>query len=290
MLDLLSHLLIIGLATAVEPVQVLTFIAVLSSTHGVRSGWAFLAGWLTSLLTVAFLTWVAAARISEYASDGTQRRGGRQATLSVEVVVGFCLLLYALYRVRRRPGPVNPSRLGAPGATLTTTHAAVVGLLIPPWPLIIAGAADVLRSDVGVTRSSSPWCCSSPLPRRRSRQCSGGQYDRRNPRWIILRVCGHGWNPTQSISSRSSPCSSVFGCSCTAFDAGERWTERNPPTTLPSFGRSRSQSGNSSVSMVCWAAVVYRDPAMVLRLISAPSCSHRALDGSQSERAMFSSR
>ncbi len=153
MLDLLSHLLIIGLATALEPVQVLTFIAVLSSTHGIRSGWAFIAGWLMSLLTVAFLTWVAAARISQYASDMSQRRGVRKATLIVEVVVGLCLLLYALYRLRRHPGPVNPSRLGAPGTTLTTTHAAVVGLLIPPWPLIIAGAVDVLRSDVGVAQS-----------------------------------------------------------------------------------------------------------------------------------------
>ena len=153
MLDLLSHLLIIGLATAIEPVQVLTFIAVLSSTHGIRSGWAFLAGWLVSLLTVATLTWVAAARIAGYASDVSHRRGVRQATLIVEVIVGFCLLLYAFYRVRRHPGPVRPSRLGAPGSTLTTTHAALVGLLIPPWPLIIAGAADVLRSDVGVARS-----------------------------------------------------------------------------------------------------------------------------------------
>ncbi len=153
MLDLLSHLMIIGLATAVEPVQVLTFIAVLSSTHGIRSGWAFIAGWLTSLLTVAFLTWVAAARISQYASDMTQRRGVRKATLIVEVIVGLCLLVYALYRVRRHPGPVHPSRIGAPGTTLTTTHAAVVGLLIPPWPLVIAGAVDVLRSDVGVTQS-----------------------------------------------------------------------------------------------------------------------------------------
>ena len=137
MLDLLSHLMIIGLATALEPVQVLTFIA----------------GWLTSLLTVTFLTWVAAARISQYASDMTQRRGVRKATLIVEVVVGLCLLVYALFRVRRHPGPVHPSRIGAPGTTLTTTHAAVVGLLIPPWPLVVAGAVDVLRSDVGVTQS-----------------------------------------------------------------------------------------------------------------------------------------
>lgn len=153
MLDLLSHLLIIGLATALEPVQVLTFIAVLSSTHGIRSGWAFIAGWLASLLTVALLMWVASARISQYASDVSQRRGVRQATLIVEVVVGSCLLLYALNRVRRHRGPVRPSRLGAPGTTLTTGHAAVVGLLIPPWPLIIAGAVDVLRSDIGVAQS-----------------------------------------------------------------------------------------------------------------------------------------
>lgn len=153
MSDLLAHLLIIGLATAVEPVQILTFIAVLSSTHGTRSGWAFLAGWLTSLVTVALLTWVAAARITQYASDVSNRRGVRRTTLIVEIVVGFCLLFYALYRVRRHPGPVRTSRLGRPDSTLTTTHAAVVGLLIPPWPLIIAGAVDVLRSGVGVARS-----------------------------------------------------------------------------------------------------------------------------------------
>ena len=36
---------------------------------------------------------------------------------------------------------------------MTTTHAALVGLLIPPWPLVAAGALDVVRAEVGVTRS-----------------------------------------------------------------------------------------------------------------------------------------
>lgn len=150
MVDLLLHLIVLGLATAIEPVQVLTFIAVLSSTHGIRSGWAFIAGWIASLLGVAVLTWVASARIARYASDVSQQRGVRRGTLVVEIVVGVCLVAYAAYRIRRHPGPVHPSRLGAPGTTLTTTHAAFVGLLIPPWPLVIAGAVDVLRADVSI--------------------------------------------------------------------------------------------------------------------------------------------
>lgn len=153
MVDLLLHLIVLGLATALEPVQVLTFIAVLSSTRGVRSGWAFLGGWVASLLAVTGLTWVASARIAQYASDVSQRRGVRRTTLIIELTVGVCLLLYAVYRVRRHPGPVRTSRLGASGTTLTPTHAAVVGLLIPPWPLVIAGAVDVLRADVGIAQS-----------------------------------------------------------------------------------------------------------------------------------------
>ncbi len=153
MVDLLLHLIVLGLATAIEPVQVLTFIAVLSSTHGVRSGWAFLAGWVASLLGVAVLTWFASARIAKYASDVAEQRGVRQGTLVVELLVGVCLIVYALYRIRRHPGPSHPSRLGAPGTKLTITHAAVVGLLIPPWPLVIAGAVDVLRADVGTVES-----------------------------------------------------------------------------------------------------------------------------------------
>ena len=103
MFDLLPHLIVIGIATALEPVQLVTFIAVLSSTHGLRAGWAFLAGWVVSLLTVTAITWVAAAEVAQYASDVTQRRGVRRATLAIELILGVGLLAFGLYRIRHHP-------------------------------------------------------------------------------------------------------------------------------------------------------------------------------------------
>lgn len=153
MFDLLPHLIVIGIATALEPVQLVTFIAVLSSTHGLRAGWAFLAGWVVSLLTVTAITWVAAAEVAQYASDVTQRRGVRRATLAIEIILGVGLLAFGLYRIRHHPLHKRESRLSVKGSTLTVTHAAVIGLLIPPWPLVVAGAVDVVRANVGVVRS-----------------------------------------------------------------------------------------------------------------------------------------
>lgn len=151
--DLLSHLIIIGIATALEPVQVVTFIAILSSSHGIRAGWAFLAGWIASLSIVGLATWLAAARISDLTADVFEHRGVRRGFVIAELTVGVGLLLYSLWRIWRGPRPPHESRLSVRGTTLTTRHAAFVGLLIPPWPLVIAGALDVLRADVGVARS-----------------------------------------------------------------------------------------------------------------------------------------
>ena len=153
MFDLLFHLVIIGVATALEPVQLIAYVGVISTRQGIRAGWAFLGGWIASLLTVSLLTWVAAAQVSSYASDVVERRGVRRGILAVELILGLALLAYAIYRERRGPRPAHESRLKVGGATMTTTHAALVGLLIPPWPLVAAGALDVVRAEVGVTRS-----------------------------------------------------------------------------------------------------------------------------------------
>jgi hypothetical protein len=151
--DLLAHLVVIGIATALEPVQLVTFIAILSSSQGVRAGWAFLAGWIASLSIVGLVTWLAAARLSDFTADVLERRGVRRGFVIAELVVGVGLLAYSLWRVLRAPREPHESRLSVRGSTLTASHAAFVGLLIPPWPLVIAGALDVLRAEVGVARS-----------------------------------------------------------------------------------------------------------------------------------------
>ena len=43
MVDLLLHLLGIGIATALEPVQLVAYVGVLSMRRGVRAGWAIAA-------------------------------------------------------------------------------------------------------------------------------------------------------------------------------------------------------------------------------------------------------
>ena len=153
MVDLLLHLIVIGIATALEPVQLVTFVAILSSTHGIRSGWAFLAGWIASLSIIGVATWLAAARLSELTADVIERRGVRRGLVVAELTVGIGLLSYSAWRAVRAPRPPHESRFAVRGSTLTTRHALVIGVLIPPWPLVIAGALDVLRAEVGVARS-----------------------------------------------------------------------------------------------------------------------------------------
>ena len=153
MIDLLAHLLVIGTAIALEPVQLVSFVAVLSSSRGLRAGWAFLAGWVGSLLSVAALTWLASAQLSDYASDVVHLRGVRRTIVVVEVALGVGLMLFAAWRVRTHFNTRHEPRLRVQAATLTVTHAALIGLLIPPWPLVIAGAVDVLRAEETLTRS-----------------------------------------------------------------------------------------------------------------------------------------
>ena len=153
MLDLLLHLVLIGIATAIEPVQLIGYVGVLSSGKGIRAGWAVLGGWIASLLIVSGLTFVAAARVSAYASSVVERRGVRRGILIAELVLAIGLLVYATYRELRHPGPPRPPRGTTGGSVVTVKQAWVVGLLIPPWPLVAAGALDVVRAEVGVPRS-----------------------------------------------------------------------------------------------------------------------------------------
>ena len=152
MIDLLLHLVVIGIATALEPVQLVAYVGILSTRNGVRAGWAFLSGWVASLLIVSLLTFVAAARVSGYASSVVERRGVRRGILVAELVLGVGLLLYAAHRERRGPRPPRTSRLTVDGK-MGPAHAILVGSLIPPWPLVAAAALDVVRAEVGVARS-----------------------------------------------------------------------------------------------------------------------------------------
>lgn len=113
-----------------------------------------MAGWLTSFTLVAFLTWTAAAKIQHYASSLSQQQDVRRVAVVVEVLIGLALLVYSAVRVRRSEAAKGaPSRITQQTANLDLRHAVLLGALLPPWPLIMAASADVIRTQVSVAES-----------------------------------------------------------------------------------------------------------------------------------------
>ncbi len=154
MQGLLVHLVLIGLVAALDPTDIITFIAVISSAKGVRAGWAFLSGWFASLAIVSFLTWTAASKIQRYASTFSEQQGVRRVSIGIEVLIGVALLVYSVYRVRHAEVTKGqPSRITRQTSNLDLRHAVLLGALLPPWPLIMAASADVIRSQVGAAES-----------------------------------------------------------------------------------------------------------------------------------------
>jgi hypothetical protein len=135
-------LIVLGLAVALEPLPVSGYLLLLGSERGLRKGWAFLAGWLLTLVAVVALT---------LALTGGEplRTGSAPSTsmLVVKIVVGVGLLAFA-WRSHRQPTrprttPRWMSRVdrSGPGA------AAGLAFLLQPWGLVAAGAATITRAD-----------------------------------------------------------------------------------------------------------------------------------------------
>ena len=140
----MNDLIPLGITVAIEPLPVIGFILVLSTDRGVRNGAAFLAAWVTCIVAiiVATIALTGGKPVSTNSLPAT-------ATFVAELVVGLGLIGLAIER-RLHPRPEPPpapgwtSRLDGMGAG----GAAVLGVLLQPWPLIGAAAADVLAADL----------------------------------------------------------------------------------------------------------------------------------------------
>jgi hypothetical protein len=139
-----NDLIPLGITIAIEPLPVIGFILVLSTDRGVRNGAAFLTAWVACI--VAILAATAALTGGKPVSTSSL-----PATLTywAEIIVGLGLVGLAIER-RLHPRPEPPP---APGwaSRLDNMHAAgaaVLGVLLQPWPLVGAAAADVLAADL----------------------------------------------------------------------------------------------------------------------------------------------
>jgi threonine/homoserine/homoserine lactone efflux protein len=142
-----NDLIAMGVLIAIEPLPVIGFIVVLSTDRGVRNGAAFLAGWVLCLVAIVVAT--VAITGGQPPSSGS---APSQAVDVVTIAIGAFLLGFAAQR-RRRP-PVahrDPPAWMARVDRMNAPSAALLGVLLQPWPIVAAGAASVAQADLSHT-------------------------------------------------------------------------------------------------------------------------------------------
>ena len=139
-------LLLIGLAIALDPLPLTSFVVVLPSKRGVRKGAAFLFGWLASLAIVVAVTVIATGN-----NPPKPNTAPSLASLAVKIAIGAVLVLLAI-RQRRRMGrpkpPKKPPKWQEHVDNMSPWFAMGLAPTLQPWALIGAGAATVVEAKV----------------------------------------------------------------------------------------------------------------------------------------------
>jgi threonine/homoserine/homoserine lactone efflux protein len=140
------NLIVIGLATALDPLPLTAFIVVLPSNRGVRKGAAFLFGWLVSLAIVVTVTVFATGN-----NPPKPNTAPSLASLAVKIAIGTFLVLIAIRQRRQmaRPKkPKKPPKWQEDVGKMSARFAMVLAPALQPWTLIAAGAASVVEAKL----------------------------------------------------------------------------------------------------------------------------------------------
>jgi threonine/homoserine/homoserine lactone efflux protein len=140
------ELMLIGLAVAIDPLPLTSFLVLLSSKRGARKGAAYVLGWLVSLAIVVTVTVLATG-------DNPPRPATAPslAALAVKILLGLVLVRIALKRIRARGRPRQPRkqpRWQAHVDSMSPWFALVLAPTLQPWVLIGAGAATVTEAKL----------------------------------------------------------------------------------------------------------------------------------------------
>ncbi len=148
---MILDLILIGLAIALEPIPLTTFIVVLASKGGVRKGAAFLFGWLLSLAVV-----IAGTVLVTGNAPPKPNSPPSLAAIAAKMAIGVALVLIAV-RQRRRMGrpkkPKKPPKWQTGIDTMSLWFAAALGPLTQPWGLVAAGVAVIVDAKISSWQS-----------------------------------------------------------------------------------------------------------------------------------------
>ena len=139
-------LLLIGLAIALDPLPLTSFIVVLPSKRGVRKGAAYLFGWLVSLAIVVTVTVIATGNNPPKANTVPSL-----ASLAAKIAIGTVLVLIAIRHRQRMRGPKKPKKppkWQEHVDNMSPWFAMGLAPALQPWTLIAAGAATVVEAKL----------------------------------------------------------------------------------------------------------------------------------------------
>ena len=140
------NLLLIGLAVALDPLPLTSFVVVLPSKRGVRKGAAFLFGWLASLAVVVAVTVIATGN-----NPPKPKTAPSLASLAVKIAIGAFLVFIAIRQRRRMRGPKKPKKppkWQEHVDNMSPWFALGLAPALQPWTLIAAGAATVVEAKL----------------------------------------------------------------------------------------------------------------------------------------------
>ncbi|MEU6314360.1 GAP family protein [Streptomyces sp. NPDC047014] len=142
-------LMLIAVAIALNPLPIMAFALVVSSSRGVWKGLAFILAWLACL--------VAVIAIVLGVTDGQPpppRSPPGLAGISVKLAIGVALVIYGVHRHRRmktHPTARRPEEASTEGGTGKDSGglwaSAGLAVLVQPWGMVAAGAVTVLEAN-----------------------------------------------------------------------------------------------------------------------------------------------
>jgi Sap, sulfolipid-1-addressing protein len=140
---LLSQLVVDGIGIAAAPWCVIGVILILSGTGGLRKAVAFLLGASTAMVVIYAVCSAAVGHFS-VAAPGSASSGITWAKLAT----GLGLLLFGLWRLRRRAAPAGTPRWLSLLDRLNAPMAFALGLVMPNPIFAAAGAVEIVKADV----------------------------------------------------------------------------------------------------------------------------------------------
>ncbi|HET6355508.1 GAP family protein [Streptomyces sp.] len=149
-------LLLIALAITLDPLPIMAFVLVVSSTRGVWKGLVFILAWLACLVAVMALVLTLTG-----GEPPSPRSAPSTAGIAVKLAIGVALVLYGERRRRRlRSGRPSDSYRSKSSASVTSRMdrssiwaAAGLAVFLQPWGMVAAGATTVLEADLSHSSS-----------------------------------------------------------------------------------------------------------------------------------------